>query len=210
MLTLHNVCVRVADLTVLDAISLTVPPGRCIGISGPSGSGKTTLLHAAGMLLRPSEGSVTWQGAVPRDPVRWRRETAGFVFQDFCLVPELSALANVLLPLRFAAFRAGEAAGRGRVLLADMGIAHPDRRAGVLSRGEQQRVAIARAVLNAPSMILADEPTASLDAATGRMVGALLIGAARRTGAALLVVSHDPALLAEMDEVHTLREGRLT
>ncbi len=210
MLELHDVTIRVDDLTILDAISLAVPRGRCLGIAGPSGSGKTTLLHVAGMLLAPSQGSVTWEGGKPRDPVAWRRKTAGFVFQDFCLVPELSALANVLLPIRFGAFGTGDAATRALALLAGMGIAHPHRRAGVMSRGEQQRVAIARAVLNSPSVILADEPTASLDAATGGQIAQLLIGAAREAGAALLVVSHDPAVLAGMDEVHTLRAGILT
>lgn len=209
MLALHDVSVRVGELTVLDAITLAVPPGRCVGIAGPSGSGKTTLLHVAGMLLEPSLGSVTWQGTRSRDPAGWRRKTVGFVFQDFCLVPELSALANVLLPMRFAAFCSGDAAGRGIAMLAEMGIAHPHRRAGILSRGEQQRVAIARAVLNTPPLILADEPTASLDAGTGAQIAKLLIAAARQAGAALLVVSHDPALLAEMDEVRTLRGGRL-
>ena len=91
MLALHDVSVRVGELTVLDAITLAVPPGRCVGIAGPSGSGKTTLLHVAGMLLEPSLGSVTWQGARSRDPACWRRKTVGFVFQDFCLVPELAA-----------------------------------------------------------------------------------------------------------------------
>ncbi len=209
MLELHDVTVRVDDLKVLDDISLAVPRGRCIAIAGPSGSGKTTLLHVAGMLLAPSLGLVTWEGVRPRDPVAWRRRTVGFVFQDFCLVPELSALANVLLPIRFGAFGTGDAARRAIGLLAGIGIAHPHRRASVMSRGELQRVAIARALLNSPAVILADEPTASLDSASGGQIAQVLVGAARQAGAALLVVSHDPALLAEMDEVHTLYAGRL-
>ena len=209
MLELRDVTIRADNLNILDAITLAVPRGRCIGIAGPSGSGKTTLLHVAGMLLAPGRGSVTWDGRRPPDPVAWRRTTAGFVFQDFCLVPELSALGNVLLPIRFGAFGTGDAAGRALALLDAMGIAHPHRRAGVMSRGEQQLGAIARAVLNDPGVILADEPTASLDSATGRHIATVLIGTARRTGAALLVVSHDPALLAGMDEVHMLQAGRL-
>jgi len=209
MLELRDVTIGADGLKILDAVTLAVPRGRCVGIAGPSGSGKTTLLHVAGMLLAPSLGSVTWEGAKPRDPVAWRRKTVGFVFQDFCLIPELSALANVVLPVRFGAFGTGDAARRAVALLAGMGIAHPHRRAGVLSRGEQQRVAIARAVLNSPSVILADEPTASLDSVTGGQIAHVLIGAARRAGAALLVVSHDPSVLAGMDEVHTLRAGRL-
>ncbi len=209
MLAIDDVTMRVGALTILDSVTLAIAAGTCVGIAGPSGSGKTTLLHVAGMLMRPTRGSVTWRGSAPRDPVGWRRNNAGFVFQDFCLVPELSALANVVLPRRFSAFGTGDAAPRGVRLLAQMGITHPHRRAGVLSRGEQQRVAIARAVLDSPAVILADEPTASLDTATGRQITHLLIDAARRSGAALMVVSHDADLLAAMDAVHTLRAGRL-
>lgn len=209
MLALRDVGLRVGALDILDGISLDVAPGRCVGIAGPSGSGKTSLLHVAGMLLRPSRGRVMWRGDVPADPTGWRRRVAGFVFQDFCLIPELSALENVLLPLRFDRFGTGSAHERAVALLAEMGIATPRRRAAVMSRGEQQRVAIARAMLGTPSVILADEPTASLDAASGAQVAGLLLAAARESGAALLVVSHDPALLARLDEVHRLDAGRL-
>ena len=124
-------------------------------------------------------------------------------------MPELSARENVLLPLRFERFGAGALRGRAVTLLAEMGIAVPGRRAALMSRGEQQRVAIARAMLRTPAVILADEPTASLDAASGALVAGLLVAAAREAGAALLVVSHDPALLDRVDEVHRLQAGRL-
>ena len=181
MLALRDVAVRVGAVDILDGVTL----------------------------LRPSQGEVTWQGEAPADPVRWRRRIAGFVFQEFCLVPELSALENVLLPLRFERFGAGALRGRAVTLLAEMGIAVPGRRAALMSRGEQQRVAIARAMLRTPAVILADEPTASLDAASGALVAGLLVAAAREAGAALLVVSHDPALLDRVDEVHRLQAGRL-
>jgi putative ABC transport system ATP-binding protein len=194
--------------------TLQVAPGTVCGLTGPSGSGKTTLLHVAAGLLRPVAGQVLWgdmdlcllsEGA--RD--RWRQRNVGFVFQDFHLVPELSALENVLLSVWFAAWSARAHVHRANTLLQLVGIRDPARRAGVLSRGEQQRVAIARALLHRPPLLLADEPTASLDAATGRLVGELLVARARGAGATLLVVSHDPALLALMDVVHRIENGRL-
>ena len=176
-----------------------------LGISGPSGSGKTTLLHVIAGLLRPNQGRVRWgdndlatMGEGARDA--WRRRHVGFVFQDFHLIPELDARANVRLPAGFGTGRA-VAAAQADAMLLSMGVPDPRRRAAKLSRGEQQRVAIARALIGAPSVILADEPTASLDGDTGGVVADLLIHSAERSGATLIVVSHDPALLARM-QVH--------
>lgn len=199
----------------LDAVSLTLAPGAIHGLAGPSGAGKSTLLHLASGLTRPSAGRVLWGTTdlatrSETDRTRWRRETIGFVFQDFHLVDELSVLDNILLPTHFAATRA-DAATRDRALalVARCGLVDPARRAARLSRGERQRVAVARALLGRPALILADEPTASLDADNGRAVADLLVEAAREAGATLLVVTHDSALLARLDRVHRLVAGRL-
>lgn len=201
-------------LRALSVPHLQVAPGAVCGICGPSGSGKTTLLYLAGGLLRPTTGAVIWgetalDGLSERECDRWRRHSVGFVFQDFHLVPELSALDNVLLPVWFGRISAAPWRARAADLLAQMGITAPGQRAGLFSRGEQQRVAVARALLHDPAILLADEPTASLDAASGAAVAELLIGAARARGATLLIVSHDVALLARMDVVHRIAQGSL-
>ena len=203
-----------APVLAVDAPSLSVAQGDLLGISGPSGSGKTTLLHALAGLQLPTQGSIVWGdialtalGENARD--RWRRDHVGFVFQDFHLVPELSALDNVRLSRWFGHWSAGQAAtARARDLLAQVGVP-ANRRAAVLSRGEQQRVAIARALLSQPRLIFADEPTASLDAETGAVVADLLVQSARETGATLILVSHDPAMLARMTIVRRMDRGVL-
>lgn len=189
---------------VLDIPELTVPSGVHIGLRGPSGSGKTSLLHLIGGLTVPSTGKVSWGeteisslSAGGRD--RWRLSTLGFVFQDFHLIPELDILANITLPTTFSSWRIGRAGQqRAEAVAARMGLTDLRRRTGALSRGEQQRVAIARAVFRRPAMILADEPTASLDAAHADEVGALLVDAANEVGATLICATHDAALLARL------------
>ena len=193
------------SFSILALPALTLEPGTSLGVSGPSGSGKSSLLHLVAGLITPSAGRVSWGDTVvsalaegERD--RWRRRTIGFVFQDFHLVPELDVAANIALPASFSSWRL-DAVDRRRALdLAEqMGLADPRRRAAVLSRGEQQRVAIARALFGKPALLLADEPTASLDAARSEAIGALLVEAATRCGASLICASHDAALLARMD-----------
>jgi putative ABC transport system ATP-binding protein len=204
-----------AEAVAVRADRLDVPPGTLLGISGPSGSGKTSLLHVLAGLLRPRTGTVRWGdvelvrlGEGARD--RWRRSHVGFVFQDFHLIPELSARDNVLLPAWFGQLRAGAVlSARAATLLERMGIPDTGRRAGVLSRGEQQRVAMARALLAGPRILLADEPTASLDGVTAAQMTDLLTAQAREAGATLIVVSHDPALLARMDQVRRMDKGVL-
>lgn len=192
---------------VLDIPDLTIPAGTRLGLRGPSGSGKTSLLHLIAGLLVPDTGTVAWDGkAVSNLPVaardRWRRETIGFVFQDFHLIPELDVAANITLPATFSAWRVGELERERAVALAErMGLGDLRRKARVLSRGEQQRVAIARALLKRPALILADEPTASLDAAHAAEVGALLVEVAAEAGATLVCASHDAALLGRMESV---------
>jgi len=200
---------------VVDIGAWAVAAGRKVAVSGPSGSGKTTLLYLLTGIEPVRAGHVRWGGqdlaGLPewrRDA--WRRRHTGFVFQDFHLLPGLAPLANVLATCWFDAFRPTPAQrARAHALLDETGAPAARRDVTSLSRGEQQRVAIARALLHEPELLVCDEPTASLDAATGRGVIDLLTSAAARRGATLLVVTHDPALVEAMDEAHRLEHGRL-
>ncbi len=200
---------------VLTVPRLSLPPGSATAIEGASGAGKSSLLHALAGIERPAQGSVRWGAddlwtlAGPaRD--RWRRERLGLVFQDMHLLDGLSALDNVLLPLLFDHVRApAPLRDRAAALLDRLGVGAAGRRAAVMSRGERQRVALARALLRNPAVLLADEPTASLDAPSAARVGELLLGAAAEVGATLLVATHDAALLARLPGRLRLRAGRL-
>jgi putative ABC transport system ATP-binding protein len=201
---------------VLDGIELALAPGKTAAVTGPSGAGKTTLLHVIAGLAKPDRGSVRWgdveiaalsEGA--RD--RWRRDTVGFVFQDFHLIPELDVRDNILLPLSFDHWR-NPAPMRALAddLARRVGLDHRTTRAGALSRGEQQRAAVARALIRRPTLLLADEPTASLDPDNGRRIADLLLSVAAEVGASLLVVSHDRALLGRVERIFRLDAARLT
>ena len=176
-----------------------------VGISGGSGSGKSSFLHLLAGIERPSAGSIRWGDAEitamsegRRD--QWRRRHVGLIFQNFHLLPGLSARDNVLLPLAFDYLSPpAPLVARANQLLAAFKLDHPDQPITTLSRGEQQRVAIARGLLREPEILLADEPTASLDARNGAVVGEMLVDAARASGASLVVVSHDHALLERLD-----------
>jgi putative ABC transport system ATP-binding protein len=200
---------------ILQRVSLVVPPGAIVAVTGPSGAGKTTLLHVMAGLAVPGTGTVLWGDEAitslsesERD--RWRRDTTGLVFQDFQLIGELGVLENILLPLRFDHWRAPQAlVERAMKLAARVGLDPHVRRAGVLSRGEQQRLAIARALVRGPKLILADEPTASLDAENGARVTELLLDFARDAQASVVLVSHDSDLLSRADQVHRLVAGAL-
>ncbi len=201
--------------TVLDIARWQEPGGSAIGIAGASGSGKTSLLHLLAGIERPTAGSIRWNGVAlenlgeaERD--RWCRRSLGLIFQDFHLIDGLSAEENVLLPRRFARWAPGaDDRTRARDLLARTGIADPRRRVERLSRGERQRVALSRALLSRPAIVLADEPTASLDADAAGAVRALLIELTGEIGATLVVASHDPALLGVMQRRYVLARGRL-
>jgi putative ABC transport system ATP-binding protein len=201
------------ELTILDAVDLAVAPGEFVAILGPSGSGKSTLLGLAAGLDRPTEGEVRIGGraiqALSEDELaRLRRGRIGFVFQSFQLLPNLTALENVLLPLELAG-RADPIA-RARALLAEVGLAEREHHYPVqLSGGEQQRVALARAFAPEPALLFADEPTGNLDGATGERVLATLAGLRHSTGATLVLVTHDPAVAALADRRVHLRDGRI-
>jgi ABC-type lipoprotein export system ATPase subunit len=204
-----------AAIAILNDLSLTLAPGATAAITGASGAGKTTLLHALAGLRRPDRGTIHWGDqniwAWPeRQRDRWRRDAVGFVFQDFQLFPELGVLDNILLPTRFDHWRAPQSLReRARALAEQAGIAALTARAGSLSRGEQQRVAVARALIRHPALLLADEPTASLDRENGTRVTDLLLGLAQKAGASVLVVTHDSAVLGRVGTVYRLEAGRL-
>jgi lipoprotein-releasing system ATP-binding protein len=202
-------------LTVLKGVELSVFPGEIVGLVGPSGSGKSSLLHAAGLLERPDAGSIViagdeCSGLPERARTQVRLMTIGFVYQFHHLLPELSALDNVALPLEIAGRSKDEARARSAVLLGDLGLAERlQHQPAQLSGGEQQRVAIARALANSPRLILADEPTGNLDPATSGVVFDALSALVKREGAAALVATHNLALAGHMDRVFALKDGHL-
>jgi len=204
-----------ATLEVLKDVDLDVRPGEVVGLVGPSGSGKSSLLHAAGLLEHPTAGSVVIDGREcgdlnDRARTRIRLGTIGFVYQFHHLLPELTALDNVALPMMIAGSRAAPAKARARDLLTQLGLAERlGHQPAQLSGGEQQRVAVARALANAPRLLLADEPTGNLDPATSGAVFDSLEALVRATGVAALIATHNLALAARMDRVLTLHEGRL-
>jgi lipoprotein-releasing system ATP-binding protein len=203
------------DLPVLRGADLTLHSGEIVALVAPSGAGKSTLLHVAGLLDRPDGGTVLIEGRdagnLP-DAARTaiRRDTIGFVYQFHHLLPEFSALENVVLPQMIAGTPRRAAEDRAKTLLSSFGLAgRLGHLPGKLSGGEQQRVAIARALANGPKLLLADEPTGNLDVATADAVFAELLGIVRGHGVAALIATHNPDLAARMDRRVTLRDGRL-
>ena len=203
-------------LHVLNGASLAIQPGEMVALVGPSGSGKSTLLNIAGLLENPDSGSVMVDGKATarlkeKERAALRRKKIGFVFQFHRLLPEFSAFENILIPQMLAQLPRAEASSRAEQLLALVGLSdRRDHRPGQLSGGEQQRIAIARAVSNAPSILLADEPTGNLDPETAREVFSHLSAIIRQTKTAALIVTHNTELAASMDRVLTIRDGALS
>ena len=203
-------------LEVLRGITLDLRPGEIVALVGQSGSGKSTLLHIAGLLERPDDGDIIVDGksagaAADRERTALRRRVLGFVYQYHHLLPEFSAIENVMLPQMLNGRSRGQARAHAAELLAMVQLKdRSDHRPGRLSGGEQQRVAIARAVANAPRVLLADEPTGNLDASTADTVFRQLLSLVRDTGMAALVATHNPELAARMDRTVTLKDGVLT
>jgi putative ABC transport system ATP-binding protein len=204
---------RAGPVAILRGIDLKVPAGEAVAIVGPSGSGKSTLLMVVAGLERATEGSVQVMGtdyaALDEDGLaRLRAANIGIVFQSFHLVPTMTALENVALPLEFLDHE--DAFGEAWVALAEVGLSHRESHfPGQLSGGEQQRVAIARALAPRPSLIFADEPTGNLDLTTGAEVMDLLFGLKERTGATLLLITHDRSLANRCDRIVSLADGRI-
>ncbi|HET9134599.1 MAG TPA: ABC transporter ATP-binding protein [Gemmatimonadales bacterium] len=202
------------EVTALRGASLEVAAGEYVALVGPSGCGKSTMLTLLGGLDQPTEGRVTIDGTDlgtldDRALTRLRLERIGFVFQRFHLLPVLTALENVELPMAEAGVAAGPRRARALELLAYVGLGHrADHRATQLSGGEMQRVAIARALANRPKIILADEPTGELDAATGAQILALF-RQLHADGTTLVVVTHDDRLAAEAGRVVRMLDGQV-
>ena len=202
-------------LEILRKADLAIWPGEIVALVAPSGAGKSTLLHVAGLLERPDGGEV-YIGGQPTaamsdaERTRLRRESMGFVYQFHHLLPEFSALENVVMPQLIRGLASGEAKARATELLSFLGLkerlAH---RPAELSGGEQQRVAIARAVANGPRLLLADEPTGNLDPHTSGHVFGILLSLVRASGLAALIATHNMELAAKMDRRVTLREGKV-
>ena len=200
-------------LKVLRGVDLTLVRGELVALVGPSGAGKSTLLHIAGLLERPDGGSVEVGGVAcstlsDSDRTRIRRDTVGFVYQFHHLLPEFSALENVMLPQLIAGLSKRDARDRARQLLSMVGLAErASHRPGRLSGGEQQRVAIVRAIANVPRVLLADEPTGNLDPTTAEGVFLQLHKLVKATGLSALIATHNLDLAGRMDRVLELKDG---
>jgi putative ABC transport system ATP-binding protein len=199
----------------LDAVSLTVAAGEIVAVMGPSGSGKSTLLSLLGGLDKPDSGSVRiagvdWQAMKGAERARFRRRTCGFVAQGLTLLPQASAAENVEVPLLLDGREREERRSAVAAALRRVGLeGHASKMPDQLSGGEQQRVTIARALIGRPAVVLADEPTGNLDSATGQSVMELLTEAAGAQGAAVVLVTHDPAVAKHARRTVALRSGRL-
>jgi lipoprotein-releasing system ATP-binding protein len=200
-------------LDILKGAELAVWPGELVALVAPSGTGKSTLLHVAGLLEKPDGGEVFIGGAPTADMddmgrTRLRRDTIGFVYQFHHLLPELSALENVVMPQIIRGLAMAEARARARELLSFLGLSERlDHRPAELSGGEQQRVAIARAVANAPRLLLADEPTGNLDPQTAGHVFSTLVSLVRASGLGALIATHNLEIAGRMDRRLTIRDG---
>lgn len=202
-------------IKVLRGVDLTLGAGEVVALVAPSGAGKSTLLHIAGLLDTPDEGTVTLSdarmtGQSDRKRTAARRSDIGFIYQFHHLLPEFSALENIVLPQLSAGVDRAAADARAYDLLARVGVAHrAGHRPAALSGGEQQRVAFCRALANAPRLLLADEPTGNLDPATSDKVFETLLTLVRETGLSALIATHNPDLAARMDRTVVLKNGRL-
>lgn len=202
-------------IDVLRRTSASFYPGETVALLGPSGAGKSTLLHIAGLLERPDKGSVVINGLdcgslSDKEQTRIRRMEVGFVYQFHHLLPEFSALENVVLPQLILGVTRDQAETRGKEILKSLGLEERwDHRPAQLSGGEQQRVAIARAVANDPKVLLADEPTGNLDPHTAERVFEQLLKLVRQSGLAAVVATHNLDLAARMDRTLRLMEGVL-
>lgn len=216
LLVARDVHKRFGGTVALDGLSLELSGGEIVAVLGPSGSGKSTLLLCLAGILLPDDGEVRYRGrslAAVSDATRsrLRRDEFGFVFQFGQLVPELTALDNVSLPLRLAGLRRRDAIQRASEWLATLDVDEvADKRAGEMSGGQAQRVAVARALVSGPRVVFADEPTGSLDSLNGEMVMELLVSAARQHGNSVILVTHEARVAAYADREVVVRDGRLT
>jgi lipoprotein-releasing system ATP-binding protein len=219
LLEIHGLCktytIGPNQVEVLSGIDLKLEAATTTALVGASGAGKSTLLHLLGALDRPSSGTVSFCGEdifrkSDRELARFRNKSIGFVFQFHHLLPEFTALENVMMPALIARVPRHEAKGIAEELLADVGLTHRlGHRPGELSGGEQQRVAIARALAMSPALLLADEPTGNLDMKTSDGVHAVLANLQQKKGLTLVVVTHNERLAAAMGRTVRLVDGKL-
>jgi putative ABC transport system ATP-binding protein len=217
MISIRDLSMRLTSggrhVDVLTDVTLDVPPGQFLAVAGPSGSGKSTLLGLIAGLDQPTTGHIRVAGVeitrLSEDALaRFRLNTLGYVFQAYHLIPTLTALENVAVPLELASDP--DALPRATALLAEVGLADRAHHYPVqLSGGEQQRVAVARAIARRPALLLADEPTGNLDSGTGKQIIELLVGLRDTLASTLVLVTHDAALAARADRVVTLCDGRV-
>jgi putative ABC transport system ATP-binding protein len=203
-------------VTAVSDLNFEVPEGMFAAIVGKSGSGKSTLLSLLGALDRPTDGQIIVDGRdvtkmSDQKLIRYRRKTIGYVFQSYNLIPNLTALENVMLPMEFAGTPAAKRKSRARELLTQVGLQEDEqqRKPNRLSGGQQQRVSIARALVNEPKLILADEPTGNLDTKTGQVIFDLLHGLTRNHKTTIIVVTHDLTIAGKTDQVFKLKDGQL-
>ncbi|MDZ7773719.1 MAG: ABC transporter ATP-binding protein [Balneolaceae bacterium] len=204
------------DLLVLDKISISIARGSVASVVGSSGCGKSTLLHILGGLDRPDSGTVNWDGRAIYDMSQdelasFRNRRLGFVFQFHHLLPEFTALENVMMPALIADEDFGQASDRAMALLDRFGIpGRAEHRPTQLSGGEQQRVAMARALMNDPALILADEPTGNLDERNTEILLSMLFELRDKDGVSILLITHEKEIAARCDVVHELSQGTLS
>lgn len=215
MIEVNNIVKRFGDLEVLHGVSLEVKRGEIVSIVGASGAGKTTLLQIIGSLLAADSGEVIINGialsTLTEDALSvFRNRHIGFIFQSYHLLPEFTALENVMMPMLIAGGRRSDAELRARELLSVVGMSHrEEHKPEALSGGEQQRVAIARALMMRPSVILADEPTGNLDSTTREEIERLFVELRDTMGQTFIIVTHDEALAAKSDRTIRMGDGRV-
>ncbi len=210
----HNLSLSFGPVAALTDASISLSEGESVAIVGPSGSGKSSLLHCLSGILRPTSGSVRFQGvavdtASDAELIDLRRSAFGFVFQFGELVPELTLVENVALPLRFAGVPRREAETASAAVLSELGLRELlSRRPSQVSGGEMQRAALARGLVHSPKVVFADEPTGALETQAGDVVLELLIDRSRARGASVVLVTHDDRVAARADRVVPMRDGR--
>jgi lipoprotein-releasing system ATP-binding protein len=215
MIEVKNIVKRFGDLEVLHGVSLDIADGEIVSIVGASGAGKSTLLQIIGSLLTADSGEVTIDGVrlseLGEDRLSdFRNRHIGFIFQSYHLLPEFTAVENVMMPMLIAGAKRSEAEARAKELLGMVGMTHrAEHKPEALSGGEQQRVAIARALINRPSVVLADEPTGNLDTATRDEIQRLFVELRDRTGQTFVIVTHDVALAERSDRTIRMSDGRI-
>ena len=216
MIKIENIKKRVGTLQVLKGINLTVNDGEIISIAGPSGAGKTTLLQIIGTLDKPDEGNVCYNGTdvfslKEKELSQFRNRNIGFIFQFHQLLPEFTALENVCIPAMIAKTDKREYMKRAKELLDFLGLKdRMEHKPSELSGGEKQRVAVARALINRPAVILADEPSGSLDTKNKEELHKVFFNLRKETGQTFIIVTHDEQLASTTDRTIHMLDGNIT